>query len=124
MFLKKQHNKYFLFGFQIIQNMKAALKEEKDDFNFHFYINSVREGEIPWNFFVSLMKDLTQNLPKAQKLIEVLLDELKNAFINQNSLPTFQNYEPSKVTTIEVDPNADETEDQKQIQHKLPLPVH
>ena len=103
--------------------MKAALEEGRDDFNFHFYINSVKEGEIPWNFFVSLMKDLTQNLPKAQKLIEILLDELKNVFINQDSLPTFQNYEPSKVTTIVVGPNADETEDQKSIQHKLPVTI-
>ena len=95
----------------------------ENDFDFRFYIDSVKEGEIPWNFFVSLMKDLTKNLPKAQKLIEILLDELRSAFIHQNSLPTFKNCEPSEVTTIEADPNPDETEDQNPIQTKLQLPV-
>ena len=90
--------------------MKSAADFEKEDFNFQFYINSVKEGEIPWTFFVSLMKDLTQSLPKAQKLIKILLEELKNSFT------TFQNYKSSEVTSIVADPNPEENEDQKQIQ--------
>ena len=51
--------------------------QTKDDLNLKFYINSVKQGSIPWNFFAKLMSDLCQTLPQAKELNSILLDELK-----------------------------------------------
>ena len=45
--------------------------------NFQFYLKSVKEGSIPWDFFVSLMRDLCQTLANARELNIILLNELR-----------------------------------------------
>ena len=45
--------------------------------NFQFYLKSVKEGSIPWDFFVSLMRDLCQTLANAKELNMILLNELR-----------------------------------------------
>ena len=62
--------------------------QTKDDLNLKFYINSVKQGSIPWNFFAKLMSDLCQTLPQAKELNSILLDELKQ-FLDKSS-PSFE----------------------------------
>ena len=58
------------------------MESRSERFNFKYYIKNVKEGKIPWEFFASLMKDLSQTLVSAQKLNDLLLDELKFSIEN------------------------------------------
>ena len=58
------------------------MESKSERFNFKYYIKNVKEGKIPWEFFASLMKDLSQTLVSAQKLNDLLLDELKFSIEN------------------------------------------
>ena len=46
--------------------------------NFQSYIDTVKEDKISWNFFISLMRDLSHtNIDRLKTLNEILLNELK-----------------------------------------------
>ena len=64
-----------------------AMDPRSDSFNFQFYIKSVKEGKIPWDFFTSLMKDLSKTLFSAQMLNDILLEELKSSLQNLSFEP-------------------------------------
>ena len=46
--------------------------------NFQSYIDTVKEDKISWNFFITLMRDLSHtNIDRLKTLNEILLNELK-----------------------------------------------
>ena len=67
--------------------IRATMHPRSDSFNFEFYIKSVKAGKIPWDFFASLMKDLSKTLFSAQMLNDILLEELKSSLQNLSFEP-------------------------------------
>ena len=62
--------------------MSTSLDHEK--VNFQDYVNSAKKGLVPWDLFVSLMKDVCSSLPKSWQLNLVLLQELKRTIDKEN----------------------------------------
>ena len=87
--------------------------QSKDDLNLKFYINSVKQGSIPWNFFAKLMSDLCQTLPQAKELNLILLDELKH-FLDKSppSNESFNQNDSGFDATEGMDQNSDTTDQQ------------
>ena len=61
-----------------------AMSLDYEKVNFQDYVNSAKKGLVPWELFVSLMKDVCSSLPKSWQLNLVLLDELKKTIDKEN----------------------------------------
>ena len=58
--------------------------QEKNDFD--FYIQSLKDGLITWDFFIKIMKHMTKNdFSKSKQLNIVLLEELKNSLTKKDN---------------------------------------
>ena len=67
---------------ELLKMESVVESEEKIDFK--IYLDNAKCGNIPWNLFLSLMKDLCQSLPKAKDLISLILNELKYYIDKEN----------------------------------------
>ena len=61
-----------------------SVVESEEKIDFTIYLDNAKRGNIPWNLFLSLMKDLCQSLPKAKDLISLILNELKYYIDKEN----------------------------------------
>ena len=61
-----------------------SVVESEEKIDFKIYLDNAKRGNIPWNLFLSLMKDLCQSLPKAKDLISLILNELKYYIDKEN----------------------------------------
>ena len=56
-------------------------------FNFQYYVNTVKEKEIPWRVFVKLMEDFSNSdVNKLKHLNEILLTELTGSYSDMDQL--------------------------------------
>ena len=95
------------------------MNPRSDSFNFQFYIKSVKEGKIPWDFFASLMKDLSKTLFSAQMLNEILLQELKSSLQNLSFEPIKKDLQIDN-RNLEENDESSITEITKKTKHKCP----
>ena len=64
-------------------NESEGVQENND---FDFYIQSLKDGLITWDFFIRIMKRMTRNdFSKSKQLNIVLLEELKNSLTKKDN---------------------------------------
>ena len=68
-----------------------ATNNIEDNIDFQSYIDAVKQGNIAWDFFVQLMKDLSITTKRQKSLIIILLNELKNYMEKECQLLEIQN---------------------------------
>ena len=85
--------------------------------NFQSYIDIVKEDKISWNFFISLMRDLSHtNIDRLKTLNEILLNELKISIDekrHKNAPEKIENFKEVYIQydgTKKVEPNYENVE--------------
>ena len=64
-----------------------ASKNTSQDFNFQYYVNTVKEKEIPWHVFVKLLEDFSySDVNRLKHLNEILLTELTGSYSDMDRL--------------------------------------
>ena len=86
--------------------------KEPDFIDFKSYIDSVKNGQLPWKLFESLMKDLCQTFATAKELNIILIEELKHFLDKDVKIENFT--KPSSVKN-DTDPleEANEVENEE-----------
>ena len=64
-----------------------ASKHNTQDFNFQYYVDTVKQKRIPWDVFVNLMEDLSfSDVNRLKYLNAILLCELTNSYSDMDRL--------------------------------------